>query len=79
MNQYKNTSFLKLSLRFIIVFFVLVTIMRLFIGFFKLDGMEGLKNAYLNEGKWKAFLQIQAMMSVFYGLFMAGYYKFIKK
>lgn len=53
--------------------------MRLFIGFFKLDGMEGLKNAYLNEGKWKAFLQIQAMMSVFYGLFMAGYYKFIKK
>ena len=79
MNQYKNTSFLKLSIRFVIVFFVLVTILRLFIGFFKFDGMEGLKNAYLNEGKWQLFLRTQATMSLLYGLLMAGYYKYIKK
>jgi len=79
MNQYKNTSFLKLTIRFVIVFFILVTIMRLFIGFFKFEGMEGLKNAYLIDGKWQPFLKMQVMMAVFYGLFMAGYYKFIKK
>jgi hypothetical protein len=53
--------------------------MRLFIGFFKFDGIEGLQNAYLVDGKWQPFLKTQAMMSAFYGVFMAGYYKFIKK
>jgi len=53
--------------------------MRLFIGFFKFEGMEGVQNAYLVDGKWQVFLKTQAMMSVLYGLLMAGYYKFIKK
>ena len=79
MNQYKNTSFLKLTIRFVIVFFVLVTIIRLFMGFFKFDGIEGLKEAYFNDGKWQMFLRTQVMMSVLYGALMAGYYKFIKK
>lgn len=79
MNQYKNTSFLKLTIRFVIVFFVLVTILRLFMGFFKFDGMEGLKEAYYNDGKWQLFFRTQATMSLLYGVLMAGYYKFIKK
>jgi len=79
MNQYKNASFLKLTFRFVIGFFVLVTIMRLFIGFFKFEGIEGLKSAYYDNGKWQVFLKMQVIMSVLYGLFMAGYYKFIKK
>ena len=79
MNQYKNTSFLKLTIRFVIVFFVLVTIIRLFMGFFKFDGIEGLKEAYFNDGKGQMFLRTQVMMSVLYGALMAGYYKFIKK
>lgn len=79
MNQYKNTSFLKLTIRFIIIFFVLVTVMRLFIGFFKFEGIEGLKTAYYYDNMWQVFLRTQAMMSVLYGLLMAGYYKFIKK
>lgn len=79
MNQYKNASFLKLTIRFVIVFFVLVTILRLFIGFFKFDGMEGLQNAYFNDGQWQLFLKTQALMSLLYGLLMAGFYKYIKK
>lgn len=79
MNQYKNTSFIKLAIRFTIVFFVLVTSIRLFMGFFEFDGFEGLKNEYLIDGKWQPFLKTQILFSVFYGLFMTGYYKFIKK
>ncbi|MDC9723873.1 MAG: hypothetical protein PSN34_14025 [Urechidicola sp.] len=79
MNQYKNASFLKLTIRFVIVFFVLVTILRLCMGFFKFDGMEGLKTAYYYDDMWKVFLKTQALMSLLYGLLMAGYYKFIKK
>lgn len=79
MNQYKKTSFLKLVLRFVIGFFIFVTILRLLMGFFKFEGIEGLKQAYYYESKWKFFLQTQVLFSVLYGLFMAGYYKFIKK
>lgn len=79
MNQYKTASFLKLTIRFVIMFFVLVTLMRLFMGFFKFEGIDGLKNAYFDNGKWKPFLKMQLAMSLLYGLFMAGYYKFIKK
>ncbi len=79
MNQYKNASFIKLAIRFTIVFFILVTLIRLFMGFFNFDGYEGLKNAYLVDGKWQPFLKTQGLMSVLYGLLLAGYYKFIKK
>lgn len=79
MNQYKKTSFLKLAIRFTIVFFVLVSIMRLFMGFFNFEGVEGLKNEYFINGKWQQFFKMQVSMSLLYGLLMAGYYKFIKK
>ena len=79
MNQYSKTSFVKLTVRFVIVFFVLVTALRLFIGFFKFEGIEGVQNEFFAEGKWQTFLKMQVAMSLLYGLFMAGYYKFIKK
>ena len=79
MNRYKNASFLSLTLRFFIVFLILVTLIRLFMGFFKFDGFEGLKNVFFVDGKWQSFLQTQILFSAFYGLLMAGYYKFIKK
>ncbi len=79
MNQYKKTTFLKLALQFLIGFFIFVTILRLFTGFFKFEGIEGAKQAYLYDGNWKPFLQSQVLFSLLYGLFMAGYYKFIKK
>lgn len=79
MNQYKKASFIKLVLRFTLSFFVIVTLLRLFTGVFRFDGFLGVKQAYLIEGKWQPFLQTQLIFSVIYGLFMAGYYKFIKK
>ncbi|MCK5815136.1 MAG: hypothetical protein KAH07_04245 [Flavobacteriaceae bacterium] len=79
MNPYKNTSFLKLTLRFFIVFFVLVTLIRLSMDFFKFEGIDGLKNVYLNDEQWRPFLKTQLAISLLYSLLMAGYYKFIKK
>lgn len=79
MNPYKNASFLKLALRYTIVFFVLVTFIRLFMGFFRFDGIEGVRNEYFYDGKWKVFLRLQIILSIVYGLLLAGYYKYIKK
>ena len=79
MNQYKKAPFIKLAIRFTIVFFVLVGIMRMFMGLFKFDGVQGMISEYFSDGKWIQFLQLQVSLSLLYGLFMAGYYKYIKK
>lgn len=79
MKQYKNASFVKLFLRFTIVFFIAVVIFKTVVGFFQFDGLEGLKNTYFVDGKWQPFLGKISVISLIYGLFMAGYYKFIKK
>jgi len=79
MNQYKNASFVKLFLRFTIVFFIVVTIIKMIMGFFQFDGLEGLKSTYFVDGKRQPFLGKTGVMSLIYGLFMAGFYKFIKK
>ena len=79
MNQYKNASFLKLFIRFTIIFFIVVALIKIFTGFFRFEGLEGLKNEYFIEGKWQPFLKTIWIMSMMYGLFMTVYYKFIKK
>ncbi len=79
MNQYKNASFLKLFIRFTIIFFIVVALIKTFTGFFMFDGLEGLKNEYFIDGKWQPFLKTIWLMSMMYGLLMTVYYKFIKK
>ena len=79
MNQYKNASFLKLFIRFTLVFIVVITLFKVFTGFFRFDGLKGLKNEYFIDGKWQPFLKMQWLLSMLYGFFMTVYYKFIKK
>ena len=55
MNQYKNARFIHLFLRFSIIFFVIVTILKLGMGFFRFNGIEGMKNEYLIDDKWQHF------------------------
>lgn len=78
-NPYKNASFFKLALRFFLVFFIAVSILRIFIGVFKFDGIGGMVDNYFANDNWKQFLILQGTMALLYGLFLAGYYKFIKK
>jgi hypothetical protein len=79
MNPYKNQSFLKLTVRFASIFFVVVTILKMMISIFKNGGISGMISEYFSAETWMPFLTIQLVMSLVYGLLMAGYYKFIKK
>lgn len=79
MNEYKNARFFNLFIRFAIIFLVIITVFKIVIGFFRFDGLEGLKNEYFVGDKWQAFLRLQIIMSLIYGLIMALYYKFLKK
>ncbi|MDF1517436.1 MAG: hypothetical protein RQ864_03430 [Lutibacter sp.] len=79
MNPYKNQSFLNLTIRFSTIFFVIVTILKILISIFKNGGVSGMIAEYFSAETWLPFLTIQLVMSLIYGLIMAGYYKFIKK
>ncbi|MDO9595412.1 MAG: hypothetical protein Q7J19_10490 [Lutibacter sp.] len=79
MNPYKNQSFLKLTVRFALIFFVVVTILKIIISIFKNSGVSGMISEYFSAETWMSFVTIQLVMALVYGLLMAGYYKFIKK
>lgn len=79
MNPYKNQSFLKLTVRFALIFFVVVTILKIIISIFKNNGVSGMIAEYFSAETWLSFFTIQLGMALIYGLLMAGYYKFIKK
>ena len=79
MNPYKNQSFLKLTVRFASVFLVVVTLLKIIISMFKNGGVSGMIAEYFSAETWLPFLTVQLVMSLIYGLIMAGYYKYIKK
>jgi len=79
MNPYKNQSFLKLTVRFASIFFVIVTILKMIISIFKNGGITGMISEYFSAETWQIFITTQLVISLIYGLIMAGYYKFIKK
>lgn len=79
MNPYKNQSFIKLTVRFASIFLVVVTILKIMISIFKNRGFAGMISEYFSAETWLPFITIQLVMSLVYGLLMAGYYKFIKK
>ena len=79
MNKYKNYPFLKLTLRFALVFLILVSFFEIGFSILKNMSFSIMVNNIFAEGKWQYFIKRIGVMSVFYGLFMAGYYKFIKK
>jgi hypothetical protein len=79
MKSYKNQSFFKLATRFGLVFLVVVSIIKIVASIFTTGSVSGMINQYFSFNTWQHFVSIQLMMSAIYGLFMAGYYKFIKK
>lgn len=79
MDTYKNQSFFKLTTRFALVFLAVVTILKMLISIYKNGGISGMVTEYFSSETWQIFVTIQLVMSLIYGLLMAGYYKFIKK
>jgi hypothetical protein len=79
MNTYKNQSFLKLTFRFGFIFLIVITIIKIVFSIFTNGGISGMLNEYFSASTWQLFVKMQLLMSALYGVFMAGYYKFIKK
>ncbi len=79
MNSYKNVSFVKLLLRFGLIFLVIITIIKIGVSIFQHGSFTGMQREYFSRENFGSFVKIQLVMSLVYGAFMAGYYKFIKK
>ncbi len=79
MNTYKDQSFLKLTVRFGVIFLIVITIIKIVFSIFDKGGVSGMVDQYFAADTWQLFVKMQLVMSAIYGVFMAGYYKFIKK
>ena len=79
MNQYKSASFLYLTLRFGAAFLVLFSIVKIGLKIVRSGSFNEMITAYFGPETWYRFVGQLLLASLFYGLFMAGYYKFIKK
>lgn len=79
MNTYRSRPFFNLVLRFGLIFLVVISIIKIAISIFRTGGIAGMIDQYFAEDRWIQFIKFQLIISAIYGLFMAGYYKFIKK
>jgi len=78
MSDISKQPFLTLFLRFFSIFLIVVTIIKIIFALVS-DGYESMMNEFFSAANWMQFVKIQLAMSAVYGLFMTGYYKFIKK
>jgi hypothetical protein len=79
MNKYKQVPFFKIAVRFALVFLILVTLFEIVLISIKNMSVSAMISQLFLDGNWKYFIKRIGFMAAFYGVFMAGYYKFIKK
>jgi hypothetical protein len=79
MNKYKEQSFFSLALRFGLIIIVVASLLEIGFSVLKNLSFSTMVEHIFSDGKWKFFIKKLAVLSVIYGVFMAGYYKFIKK
>jgi len=77
--EYKKEPFFRLVVRFGIIFFILIFSIEIIFSVIVHASFTAMLQQYFLNGNWMFFLIRLIVMSVFYGLFMAVYYKFIKK
>jgi len=77
--EYKKEPFFRLVVRFGIIFFILIFSIEIIFSVIVNASFTAMLQQYFLNGSWIYFLIRLIAMSVFYGLFMAVYYKFIKK
>lgn len=78
MSHLKKVSFFKLVLRFAASFLVFFSLFKIIMKIFK-SSFDEMIAAYFGSETWYLFALQILIGSLFYGLFIAGYYKFIKK
>ena len=78
MSHLKKVSFFKLVLRFAASFLVFFSLFKIIMKIFK-SSFDEMIVAYFGAETWYLFALQILIGSLFYGLFIAGYYKYIKK
>jgi len=78
MSDISKQSFLTLFFRFFSIFLIVVTIIKIIFAVVS-DGYDSMMIEFFSADNWMQFAKVQLVMSTVYGLFMTGYYKFIKK
>ncbi len=79
MKTYKKEPFFKLVLRFGIIFLISVFFIEIIFSIIVNQSFTVMLQQYFFNSNWIPFLERLIIMSLFYGLFMAGYYKLFKK
>jgi uncharacterized BrkB/YihY/UPF0761 family membrane protein len=74
----KRSSFLRYTLRFSLLFLIVFTLLKLLLSFIDL-GVQATIDRFFSADTWFRFVRIQLLLSLGYGLFMAGYYTLFKK
>ena len=78
MSHLKNVSFFKLVIRFATSFLIFFSLFKIIMKIFK-SSFDEMILTYFSSETWVLFALQIVLGSLFYGLFIAGYYKFVKK
>ena len=79
MTSIQKQSFFKIALRFALIFLVFITLLKIIVTSLFYSSFNEMLHEYFSKDTWQAFAITQVTFSVIYGLFMAVYYKYIKK
>lgn len=79
MKTNQKQSFFKNIFKFALIFLIFITILKVIITALFYSSYTEMLREYFSKDTWKQFAGTQITISVIYGLFMAVYYKFIKK
>ena len=70
MNTYKNQKFLSLTLRFGLVFLVVVSILKIIFSIVSNGSIQGMTEELFSATTWEQFVRMQFVMAALYGALM---------
>jgi len=79
MRAAKKTPFPLLCCRYGLLFLLTITLFKMVISTVIQGGFSAMLRTYFAQDTWRPFMERQLLLSLVYGLLMAGYYKFVKK
>jgi len=79
MNKFKALPFYRIAFKFAAIFLVFFSIFKIVLKIIQTGSFSQMTTDYFGPETFTKFLMQIVLGSIIYGLFMAGYYKFIKK
>jgi len=75
----KKIPFPLLCFRYGLLFLLTITLFKMIISTVIQGGFSAMLRTYFAHDTWRPFMERQLLLSLVYGLLVAGYYRFIKK